>query len=60
MEIRCCWFFLLSIIVWNALLPDRMLFDWLLTPEKSDVEIFCSMDEKSIVVANGMVARIFQ
>lgn len=35
-------------------------FDWLLTPEKSKAGIYASADGKSIIVANGMVARTFR
>ena len=46
--------------VWEARLSDRTPFDWLLTPEKSEAGIYRSPDGKSIVIANGMVARTFR
>ena len=35
-------------------------FDWLLTPEKAKAGIYASVDRKSIIVANPMVARTFR
>ena len=46
--------------VWESRLSDRTPFDWLLTPEKSGAGIYRSPDGKSIVIANGMVARTFR
>lgn len=46
--------------VWESRLSDRTPFDWLLTPEKSEAGIYRSPDGKSIVIANGMVARTFR
>ena len=43
--------------VWESVPSDRTPFDWLLTPEKSRAGIYRTADGKSIVVANGMVAR---
>lgn len=46
--------------LWNVSLSDKTPFDWLLTPEKSKAGIYRSADGKSIVMANGMVARTFR
>ncbi len=43
--------------VWKSLPSDRTPYDWLLTPERSEAGIYRTPDGKSIVVANGMVAR---
>ncbi len=46
--------------VYGSLVSERTPYDWLLTPEKSKAGIYASADGKSLVVANGMVARTFR
>lgn len=43
--------------LWKGTPCEKTPFDWLLTPEKSQAGIYRSSDGKSIVIANGMVAR---
>ncbi len=44
----------------NTLLSDKTTFDWLLTPEKSNADIYKTPDGKGIVIANDMVSRTFR
>ena len=41
-------------------LSDRPGFDWLLNPGKGKAGIYASVDRKSIIIANQMVARTFR
>lgn len=46
--------------VYKALNSTRTNFDWLLTPQKSQAEIYATADGKGVVVANAMVSRTFR
>lgn len=46
--------------VYKALNSTRTDFDWLLTPQKSQAEIYATADGKGVVVANAMVSRTFR
>src|SRR5574344_1715556 len=44
-----------------ATLPTSVTpYDWLITPEKAVAEVYACDDGKSIMISNGLVARIFR
>lgn len=46
--------------VFNSSLSEKNSYDWLLDADKSEANVYRTPDNKGIVIANDMVARIFR